>query len=186
MAKKLYTEVGGVAHKVKKLYTEVGGMSHKVKRLYAEVGGVSKLVYSARQPVRFTKYEQSVGNLYGSYRLSDTDGVLHAQISGYTGGETNNCAIGWMIDNIPAGAEVEITYEWYKGGFEMNDILIYSANGTLATHSANGVIYTNTLKTTSHAGWILAIVNFFPASYYATTSWLTIKSVVVNGERDWP
>ena len=186
MAKGLYTEAGGTAHRIKKLYTEVGGVSHKVKKLYAEVGGVSKPVFTDQQLARFTKYEQNMGNLIGTYKLTNTGGVMHAQVSGYTGGENNGCAVGWMIDSLPAGAEVEITYEWYKGGYQMNDILFYSANGTLATHSDNGTIYTNTLKTKSHQGWILGVVNFFPVSYYQTTSWLTIKRVVVNGEQEWP
>lgn len=53
MAKKLYTEVGGLARKVKKIYTEVGGVSHLVKKVYAEVGGVSKLVYALDAPFTF-------------------------------------------------------------------------------------------------------------------------------------
>lgn len=54
MAKKLYTEVGGLSKKVKKLYTEVGGVSHKVKKLYAEVNGLSKLVFNSFDPFTFT------------------------------------------------------------------------------------------------------------------------------------
>lgn len=186
MAKKLYTEAGGVSHKVKKLYTEVGGVSHKVKKLYAEVNGISKLVFSAVQPPVFTKYEQIDSSFYGYYSLTPGANSMLAKISGYTAGENRACTVGWMIENLPPGADVEITYEWYKGGFQMNDIIFSSANGILEIRSDNGVVYTNTLKTTNHTGWILGYVNFFPASYYQTTSWLDIKRVVVDGDQAWP
>ena len=183
MAKKLYAEVGGYSRRVKKLYTEVNGVSRRVKKLYAEVGGASKLVFVDASQY-FTKYEQAMGYLIGSYELTIGNTVL-AKITGYTGGSANTCALGWTI-NAPAGAEVEITYEWYKGAYPMHDVIIYSANGTLATHSDALVATTSTLKTTNHTGWIVFIINFFPINTYSTTSWFAIKSLRINGEQVFP
>lgn len=184
MARKLYAEVGGVSKQVRKLYTEVGGVSHKVKKLYAEVGGVSKLVF-LDSSAYFSKYEQSMGNLIGSYALTEDSTGMKASITGYTGGQSYTCAMGWQISGFPAGAEVEIVYDWYKGMLPMHDVIVYSANATLATHSTALKYSTETLKTTNHTGWILIIINFFPTSNYSTTSYFTIKKLSINGEVVW-
>lgn len=184
MAKKLYTEVNGASRKVKKLYTEVGGVSHKVKKLYMEVNGVSRLVY-LDPTTYFSRYEQSMGNLIGSYVLTEDSTGMLARISGYTGGQSYTCAMGWQISGFPAGADVELVYDWYKGMLPMHDVIVYSANGTLATHSEALKYSTETLRTTNHTGWLMIIINFFPPSNYATTSYFTIKKLSINGEVVW-
>ena len=182
MAKKLYAEVGGVSSKVKKVYAEVGGVSHRVKKIYAEVVGASRLVF-LDPSTYFSKYEQSMGNLIGSYSIKeDGSGMTASLTNAYTGGANLGCRIGWMIENLPAGAVVDVGYTYTKQAYPMNDIIVSSESGVLATHSEVGT-YSFVLSTERHTGWILFMIDFFP--YSSTSTSLTITSLTVNGERLW-
>ena len=179
-------KVGNTWRDVKAMYDKVGGQWRPVVREWVKAGGVWRQTFINPRGVYFQEWPENVGNLIGSYSITEEANALHASVSGYTGGENKGCAVGWQVKNLPAGAEVEIDYTWYKGAYPMNDVVAYNENGYLAVHSTAGYSYSNTLKTSNHSGWILLVCNFFPTSEYATNAWLKITRLAINGQQVWP
>lgn len=168
MAKRLYVEAGGVAHKVKKLYTEVGGVSRKVKKLYAEVNGLSKLVYNSYEPFAysFSVHPHNADRinyscyLQESYAGYNADGSVLLRLKsqnevGFTGGEP--CArlqVTFLDQPAVAGKTVTITYNkeynseksynefWYIDTTNGSTISLTSLAGN---RDGNGITLTRTL-----------------------------------------
>lgn len=200
MAKKLYTEAGGVSHKVKKLYTEVGGVSHKVKKLYAEVGGYSKLVYNSFRPFTysfstFANMSPSLNSyceIHNWYAGYNEDGSIQLNAScwnatGYSGGAPGSRLQVTFIDpSLVAGKTVTITYNqnfdcdksynefWYydtKDGGNMSASSMYGRSG-------DGKVFTRQIPLSTNGFAVQIIVG----GDGNNTARITITSITVDGE----
>lgn len=178
-------KIGGQWRQVQRMYDKVGSQWRPVKAEWVKVDGVWRQTFNGNFGAHFIEYRQNPERIIGSYELKRDGGELVASITGYTGGEANVAAIGWMIRNIPAGAQVEVTFEVYKGGYHMNDVIVTSAaGGVIGTYSNSTGTITATYP--NHGGWLNFVLNFFPIQAYATTSYIRIKRVKFGAEQIFP
>ena len=177
-------KVGTAWHETRAMYDKVGTAWRPVLNEWVKVGGVWRKTFYGAAGVYFEEYTNSMNNLLGgSYSLkADDSGMTASLTNAYTGGTNLGCQIGWKIKNLPAGAVVDVGCTYTKQAYPMNDIVVSSENGVIATRSEVGT-YSFVLSTEHHTGWILFMINFFP--YSTTSTSLTITSLTVNGERLW-
>lgn len=198
MAKKLYTEVGGVSHKVKKLYTEVGGVSRKVKKLYAEVGGYSKLVFNGAQPLiySFSTYAHNSTSLNQIFEMSSwsagygADGSIELVANGHN--KSSSTDIGAPAAKVTMDFAEDLTGKtitfFYDQRFDndktYNNFWMYiTKNGaTTIKGFTSGYGYDRTYNHVVEAGTTsLAIVIIAGAEGYSGGG-VSIKSIKVDGE----
>ena len=178
------TKAGGSWHDTKQKFAKVSGAWRDVKGSWTKVGGVWKRTFRGNFDAWFTKYLQNPERLSGSYAVEDRGNYLFAECSGYTGGENKGCAVGWTIINLPTDKAVTVEFEIYKGAYPMNDGVISTAAGASTVYSQSTGVITRTFE--GHGGWINFIINFFPTSGYSTSSYLTIRKVVVGDVQIYP
>lgn len=178
-------KIGGQWRPVQRMYDKVGGQWRPVKGEWVKQGGQWRQTFNGNFGVHFQEYLQNPERIVGSYTLKRDGGELVASITGYTGGENQGAAIGWMIRNIPIGVQVAVTFEVYKGSYPMNDVIVSSAaGGVIGTYSSStGTI---TAYYPNHGGWLNFVLNFFPTQGYATTSYVRIKRVEFGNELIFP
>lgn len=178
-------KIGGAWRPVQRMYDKVAGQWRPVKAEWVKEGGVWRKTFNGNFGVYFQEYIQNPERIVGSYTLQNTGSELVASISGYTGGESNIAAIGWTIRNLPLDSNVDIIFEVYKGDYPQNDVVI--SNGLSGV--TNTISYSTGEASTNiswHGGWINFVLNFFCEQQYATTSWIKIKRVLINGEKVFP
>jgi hypothetical protein len=201
MAKKLYTEAGGVSHKVKKLYTEVGGVSHKVKKLYAEVGGYSKLVYNSFTPFTYDfslYYYQGISladycelsSWYAGYRA---DGTLGMDIVCWNATSYSHCApaaritINFIDPAALVGKTIVVTYtQDFDTDVDDNELWWHyiKNNGIWTGGSLNGAFDGPGLKFRHkvEAGTTSLYMEMFVGNDGTHGAHITITSITVDGE----
>ncbi len=198
MARKLYTEVGGLSKQVKKLYTEVGGVSHKVKKLYTEVGGVSKLVYTAG-PVdySFVTYVNSTGTLDQRFTVTtwfagfNADGSILLSIhgnnasSGTTTGAPAAKVIMTFEEPVAPGKTLKIRYNQQYAYKAYNDLTVYIRKTgerfsamNITTDSGNDHEFTHILEDVTRSVEMAVI----PGCVGSLTCNITITSITLDGQ----
>lgn len=181
----LMRKVNGEWHKVSREYRKIGGQWRQLKAEWRKINGEWRKVFDM-PGVQFEEYLQDIDRLYGSYRLTRGTTSMKAEISGYTGGESYVCAIGWMMRDIPVGSAVKVTFKWYKGTYERNDVIMYDSTGVKAVYSSAGEEVTSSVTVRTHTGWVLLAINFFAYSSNPATTTFEITSVEVDGVQVFP
>lgn len=181
----LSDKIGTAWRPVQRMYDKVGGQWRPVLGEWVKVGGVWRKTFNGEFGAYFQEYKQNPERVVGEWKVTREGGELWARISGYTGGEANVCAIGWMIRNIPIGVQVAVTFEVYKGGYPQNDVIVSSAlGGVIGTYSSStGTI---TAYYPNHGGWLSFVLNFFCEQQYATTSYIKITKVMFGSQQVFP
>lgn len=170
---------------VNRQYRKIGGQWRQIKAEWRKVNGEWRKVFDMPGVV-FEEYVQDIDRLYGDYRLTRGTQIMGARISGYTGGESYVCAIGWMMKDIPIGAALKVTFKWHKSVYERNDVIVYDSTGVKAVYSSAGEEVTSSVTVRTHTGWVLLAINFFAYSSNAATTYFEITKVEVDGEQVFP
>lgn len=177
-------KIGGTWRDTAAMWDKITGEWRPVAAAWRKVDGVWRQIFDGVKSNYFKQYTANMDRLTGRHTFTEAIGAMTATVTGYAGGYSNGCQVGWIVENLPAGANVSVEWEYYKAGYAMNDIIITSANGQLQTHSIAEAVTRQTLTTTNHTGWLLFMIDFFPD--YTTTTWITIKKITVDGRQVWP
>lgn len=181
----LKRKVGADWRQVSRQYRKVDGSWRQIKSEWVKVNGEWRKVFDM-PGVTFEEYLQDIDRLYGNYRLTRGTQIMGAQISGYTGGESYVCAIGWMMKDIPIGSALKVTFRWHKSVYERNDVIVYDSTGVKAVYSSVGEEVTSSVTVRTHTGWVLVAINFFAYSANPATTTFEITSVEIDGVRVFP